>query len=53
MLQASVGTVHKKTAFQEKKIVEFDDDILLDNFSKMWYNGSSRRPGRWGDAEPP
>jgi hypothetical protein len=43
--------VHKKIAFSGKKFVQFDDDILLDNFSKLWYNGSLRPPGRWGDAQ--
>ena len=44
-LQNFVG-VHKKVAFSGKKFVEFDDEVLLDNFSKLWYNGSlaARRP---------
>ena len=30
----------QKIAFSGKKFVEFDDKVLLDNFSKLWYNGS-------------
>ena len=33
--------MYKKAAISGKNIVEIADALLLDNFSKMWYNGNA------------